>query len=176
MSKFVTVVVEKKGEDEIGVECYMASDQCQTLERDNIFGNSTNPKKMVIRELGQGEEEALPAVLREGAPVKEFEPDFFLVSLAHGQPNDNNTKFNILKRYDFPTMHRFGKKQTPNDFKAFMQNSKGLKNKSERFACFQSLLYLAEMLDVDSALTVSRCVADERDVDPAMVELLESFM
>jgi hypothetical protein len=32
------------------------------------------------------------------------------------------------------------------------------------------------MLDIDSALTVSRCVADERDVDPAMVELLESFI
>ena len=57
-----------------------------------------------------------------------------------------------------------------------MQCSKGLKNKSERFACFQSLLYLSEMLDVDSALTVARCVADERDIDPAMVELLESFM
>lgn len=114
--------------------------------------------------------------MREGAPVKEFEPDFFLVSLAHGQPNDNNTKFNILKRYDFPVMHRFGKKQTPNDFKSFMQCSKGLKNKSERFACFQSLLYLAEMLDVDSAMSVSRCVADERDIDPGMVELLESFM
>ena len=51
VSKFVTVVVEKKSEDEIGVECYMASDQCQTLERDNVLGNSTNPKKMIIREL-----------------------------------------------------------------------------------------------------------------------------
>ena len=34
--------------------------------------------------------ECLPAVLREGGPVKEFEPDFFLVSLANGQPNANN--------------------------------------------------------------------------------------
>tara|TARA_B110000285_G_C15039043_1_gene570846 strand:+ start:739 stop:1020 length:282 start_codon:yes stop_codon:yes gene_type:complete len=91
VSKFVTVVVEKKSEDEIGVECYMASDQCQTLERDNVLGNSGDAKKMRLRELNEGEEEAIPAVLREGAPVKEFEPDFFLVSLAHGQPNDNNT-------------------------------------------------------------------------------------
>ena len=51
-----------------------------------------------------------------------------------------------------------------------------MKNKSERFASFQSLIYLADMLDVDSALTVARCVAEERDVDSAMVELLESFM
>jgi nuclear protein localization family protein 4 len=108
VSKYVTVVVEKKSEEEIGVECYMASDQCQTLERDQVLGNSENPKKMCIRE--PAADEAMPAVLREGAPVKEFEPDFFLVSLAHGQPNDNNTQFNILKRYDFPVMHRFGKK------------------------------------------------------------------
>jgi hypothetical protein len=35
-------------------------------------------------------DEAMPAVLREGTAVKDFEPDFFLVSLAHGQPNMNN--------------------------------------------------------------------------------------
>jgi hypothetical protein len=32
------------------------------------------------------------------------------------------------------------------------------------------------MLDIDTALTVARCVADERDVDTALVELLESCM
>jgi nuclear protein localization family protein 4 len=61
---------------------------------------------MIIREPNY--DEAMPAVLREGAPVKDFEPDFFLVSLAHGQPNDYNTKFNIIKRYDFPCRNRFG--------------------------------------------------------------------
>jgi nuclear protein localization family protein 4 len=83
------VVVEQKDDNQIGVECYMASDQCQALERDNILGDSADPKKMVIREPKR--EEAMPAVLREGTGVKEFEPDFFLVSLAHGQPNENNT-------------------------------------------------------------------------------------
>lgn len=33
----------------------------------------------------------MPAVLREGAGVTEFETDFMIVSLAHGQPNENNT-------------------------------------------------------------------------------------
>jgi len=37
---------------------------------------------MIIREPKANE--AMPAVLREGSGVKEFEPDFFLVSLAHG--------------------------------------------------------------------------------------------
>lgn len=64
-------------------------------------------KKMTIRE--PKHEEAMPAVLREGAPVKDFEPDFFIVALASGQPNENNTQFNIMKRFDYPTMNRFGK-------------------------------------------------------------------
>lgn len=49
------------------------------------MGDSGNPRKMCIRE--PKSDEAMPAVLREGASVKEFEPDFFLVSLASGQPN-----------------------------------------------------------------------------------------
>jgi nuclear protein localization family protein 4 len=135
----------------------MASDQCQALERDNVLGDSTDVKKMIIRE--PKNDEAMPAVLREGAPVKEFEPDFFLVSLAHGQPNENNTQFNVLKRYDFPVMNRFGKKATPNDFRNYMQSTKQLKNNYERFGCFQALIYLSEMLDIDTSLTIARNIA-----------------
>lgn len=126
VTKFVTVVVEKKDElgDEIGVECYMVSDQCQVLERDNIFGDTDDPKKLTIR-TNLKEDECMPAVLREGAPVKEFEPDFFIVSLANGQPNDANQKFNYLKRFDYPVMNRFGKMPTNGDFKNFLNSSRG---------------------------------------------------
>lgn len=96
----------------------MASDICQALERDNVFGSHEDPKKLVIREPGPNE--AVPAILREGTGVKEFEVDFMLISLAHGQPNANNTKFNVLKRYDYPVMNRFGKNPTQSDFKSFL--------------------------------------------------------
>ena len=106
VSKFVTVIIECKEDGNTEVECYMASDQCQALERDSVLGNSEDPNKMVIRE--PKVDEAMPAVLREGAGVKEFEPDFFLVSISHGQPNEDNMgKFNIIKRYDYPVMNRF---------------------------------------------------------------------
>lgn len=51
-----------------------------------------------------------------------------------------------------------------------------MKNSFERFACFQSLIYLSEMLDVDTALAIGRSVANEKNVDSALVELLESFI
>ena len=78
----------------------------------------------------------VPSVLREGSATTEFETEFMLVSLAHGQPNQNNNQFNVLKRYDYQMMNRFGKKPTPSDFKGFLNSSKGMKNSHERFACF----------------------------------------
>ena len=96
----------------------MSTDIAQALERDGVFGNSDKPDKLVIRKAGH--DDAVPAVLREGSGVTEFETEFMLVSLAHGQPNQDNTQFNVLKRYDYPVMNRFGKKPTQNDFKGFI--------------------------------------------------------
>ena len=77
VSKWVTVRVELKEDQTIGVEAYMVSDQMVALERDSVLGDSKDQTKMVIREPKR--EEAMPAVLQEGAPVKEFDPSFFLV-------------------------------------------------------------------------------------------------
>mmetsp|Transcript_83 Transcript_83/g.160 ORF Transcript_83/g.160 Transcript_83/m.160 type:complete len:225 (+) Transcript_83:1044-1718(+) len=175
VSKFVTVVVQAEDPDkhQIGVECYMASDQCQALERDSVLGESGDPKKMKIRE--PGHEEAMPAVLQEGAPVKEFDPDFFLVSLAHGQPNQNNVKFNIIKRYDFPCMHRFGQNPQNKDFKSYMQATKPMKNSFERFANFHLLLYLSELLDLQTAVGIAQCVANEIPIENHIIDWLEQI-
>lgn len=131
----------------------MASDQCQTLERDNVLGHSEDQTKMKIRD--PSVKEAMPAVLREGTGVTEFEPDFFLVSLSHGQPNEDNMNFNILKRYDYPVMNRFKKAQTQQDMKNFMKGSQGQKNSYQRFACFHFLMHLADMIDVETAMAVA---------------------
>ena len=151
----------------------MAADIAEHLERDEIFGNSDDPKKMVVRNAKPNE--IMPSVLREGAQVTAFEPEFMLVSLAHGQPNQNNNQFNVLKRYDYPVMNRFGKKATQQDLKGFIQGSKGMKTSHERFACFQFLLHLSEFMDVATAMSIASAVAEERPVDATMVELFESM-
>jgi len=173
VSKFITVRVEQQEGDQIGVECWMASDNCQALERDNVFGSCDDPKKLAIREPKRTE--AMPAILREGGPTKEFETEFMIVSLAHGQTNENNTQFNILKRYDYPVMNRFNKEQTQSDFTNFLRGSKGLKTSHERFACFNFLLHLSKIMDVDTAITIATNVVAEKPLDAALVELLETF-
>ena len=58
---------------------------------------------MIVRE--PNENEIMPSIVTTGKPVKEFPPDFFLVSLAYGQPA-STTDFSILKIYDFPVKNR----------------------------------------------------------------------
>lgn len=47
-----------------------------------MFGTSESRKKMVLREPASNE--MIPSVLMSGKTVKEFEPDFFIVSLGNG--------------------------------------------------------------------------------------------
>lgn len=79
--KFVTVVVGLKGDD-VEVNCYMVSDQCQALVNANVFGNSEDRKKLVVR--SPEPNEMVPAFLQEGAGVTEVAPEFFIVNVAHG--------------------------------------------------------------------------------------------
>jgi hypothetical protein len=101
---------------------------------------------MVLRE--PKENEMIPSVLQEGKPSKEFEIDFFLVSLSHGQPKVGHD-FNIVKFYDFPVANR-NKTRARRDFTDYIR-----KHKSDpaikRYSNFHFLLYLAEMLDLDTA-------------------------
>lgn len=95
--------------------------------------------------------------------------------MSSGHPNDNNTNFNILKRYDYPVMNRFGKDQTQTDLKQFLMSSKAMKNQYERFACFQFMMHIAKLMDIETALTIARQVADEQPLDSSLVELFESM-
>mmetsp|Transcript_25478 Transcript_25478/g.19234 ORF Transcript_25478/g.19234 Transcript_25478/m.19234 type:complete len:88 (-) Transcript_25478:112-375(-) len=87
---------------------------------------------MVLREGGPNE--MIPAVMKEGATVKEFEPDFFIVSVAHGQPKTKKD-YNILKCYDFPMFNRDGNKPTKQDFKNYVKRHKS-EPSQRKFACF----------------------------------------
>lgn len=46
----------------------------------------------------------MPSIICEGKTVTEFEPDFFIVNVAHGY-NPGST-YNIMKLYEFPVENR----------------------------------------------------------------------
>ena len=72
------------------------------MHRDNIFGDSTDKKMTAWKP--NDEKDIVPAVVMNGKTVTEFDPEFFIVALGHGQPI--NKDFNILHHYDFPVESR----------------------------------------------------------------------
>ena len=148
---------------DIQLHCYQVSDQCQALERDNVFGESESNKKMVLRECS--ENEMMPSVLQEGKPAKEFELDFFIVSLNHGSMKEGKD-FNICKFYDFPVANR-SVSRSGKDFKDYVKRHKS-DPATRRYACFHFLVYLAERLDPDTAFNIASCMAEEKSYRPCI--------
>lgn len=100
--KYVTVVLQMKGDD-VDVHCYMVSDQCQAIVNAGVFADSEDKKLLTVRE--PPADEMVPLFMQEGKAVKNVEPSFFIVNVAHGHPA-HGKDFNILKIYDFPVMNR----------------------------------------------------------------------
>lgn len=171
VSKFVTVVVKPKGDHgESGVDCYMVSDLCQALERDNILENSEDHKQLRVRT--PEENEMIPNIIKSGKTVKEFDPEFFIVSLAHGQPKDAKD-YSILKNYDFLAQNRQFK-PNKNDLKSYINAHKS-EDSTRKFANFQFLLHLISLLDIDTVCAIGNKIADGEPLEDFLVELVENL-
>jgi nuclear protein localization family protein 4 len=125
------------------------------LERDDVFGDSESRKKMILRT--PSPIEMIPTVIKEGKPATEFEPDFFIVSLVNGQPKGSKD-YNYLKNYDFPVLSKENKQILGKEYKDYIRRHKG-EPSQRKFACFQLILYLADVMDIDTALSIADQVA-----------------
>lgn len=78
-----------------------------------------------------------------------------------------------MKLYDFPVKNRESP-ATPSEFSGYMK--KYAAEPSERmFANFQLLLYLAEYMDLDTAIGVAQNIAEEKPLDPALIDLFKAL-
>jgi nuclear protein localization family protein 4 len=79
VSKFITVIVKPKENNECDIECYMVSDLCQALERDGVFDEPKSKSEMMVRKPKKNE--MMPSVYMENKPVESFDPDFCIVNV-----------------------------------------------------------------------------------------------
>jgi nuclear protein localization protein 4 homolog len=93
VSKFITVAVKPRENNEADLECYMVSDLCQALERDGVLGDSEYHKEMKVRKPNKNE--VMPTVYMENRPVEKFDPDFCIVNVR------NFFKNNLFKYFSF---------------------------------------------------------------------------
>ncbi len=96
VSKFITVVVKPKENNNCEIECYMVSDLCQALERDGVFENSKSKKEMQVKKPKKNE--MISSVYMESKPVETFDPDFCIVNVIISPLNFRLLMVHQLKR------------------------------------------------------------------------------
>jgi len=160
--------VNDKGECEI--DTYMVSDMCQALERDHIFDELKDKKLMQVRKAKKGE--ILPTIYMEGKESSKFDPDFFIVNVAHGVPSDKKNQ-NIIQTYDFPVSSRAPKGiVTSNMIKDYFKKYKSV-DPNIRCANLNFLIYVAKTVDIETASTFAKQVLDKK-INWEVVETLLS--
>ena len=155
ISRFITCVARPTDTNECEIDTYMVSDMCQALERDHIFDELKDKKLMQVRKPKKGE--ILPTIYMEGKESSKFDPDFFIVNIAHGVPSNKKGQ-NIIKTYDFPTKANSPKgivtqKLVKDYFQKYKNTDPNIKCANLNF-----LIYIAKTVDFDTAKTFAKDV------------------
>jgi len=173
ISRFVTCVARPNDQGECEIDTFMVSDMCQALERDHIFDELKDKKLMQVRKAKRGE--ILPTIYMEGKESSKFDPDFFIVNVAHGVPSDKKGQ-NIIQTYDFPIKSRVNKGiVTQNNVKDYFKKYKNT-NPNIKCANLNFLIYVAKTIDIDTASTFAKQVLEKKVNWDVVQSLLSSYI
>jgi nuclear protein localization family protein 4 len=166
-SCFVTCVVKPDAENRM-TTAYMVSDQLQAMVRDGILTEPNEPSRLRFRE--GAADDVMPATLESGKDMKDFDCDFCLIRVNDGAPKKSRC---LLKSTSFPREQR-EQVRTPADVSRFLRS---LKDQPSwvKYSDFHLLLYLSELLGVETAEVVAKSVAAEEPLEKDMDELILSF-
>ena len=115
----------------------------------------------------KNEKEALPGFISGGKSVTTFEPQFLLVKIGHGSSKSN--KFAYLKKAEFPAKHQQG--ATKKDLKEYLKKNRH-KPAHVKYGDFNLLIYLADLMDIQTALSLANSVQHEGPVE----QILDDFV
>ena len=128
---------------------------------------------MQVRKAKRGE--ILPTIYMEGKESSKFDPDFFIVNVAHGVPSDKKGQ-NIIKTYDFPVKSRCNKGiVTQNNVKDYFKKYKNT-NANIKCANLDFLIYVAKTLDIETASTFAKQVLNNKIDWDVVQSLLSNYI
>ena len=111
----------------------------------------------------------------EGKESSKFDPDFFIVNIAHGVPSDKKDQ-NIIQTYDFPVASRANKgivtqSMIKDYFKKYKNTDPNIKCANLNF-----LAYVAKTLDIETASTFAKQVLEKKITWELVESLLSSYI
>ena len=165
VSKFVTVVLKPTEDGNAMPEAYMVSDQAQALERDKVFGDAETRRRLVKRKVD--EKTLLPTIMCENRACEEFQPEWFIVNVGCGMPKKSMT---ILQHSDFSVWNR-NTVITKNDIKVYLTKYRN-EPTFKKFSNFHLLVAISNIIDLDSAIAIARCVKNKEEVPKEIISLI----
>jgi nuclear protein localization family protein 4 len=172
LSKFVTCAIRPDPKQGGGpaLNPFMVSDQACAMQRGGIFGDDPDRKHVVVRESQKNE--LIPDFIVEGKPNKKILTDFFVVRI-----NDSTFKKlrSMFTHADFPRENRQTQPQRRDDLKKYFRKRDNKEPSWSRFADFHLLVYIAQEIDIDTAVAIADCVRDRKQVPEGMVDLFKQL-
>lgn len=177
LSNFVCCTIsldQQAGEGgEAVANAFMVSDLITALVRDNVVAEKQpDDSHLLLREPEQGE--LMPQILESGRETKLFDVSWTIVRVNESAPKKVRSFF---KYNCFPRENRL-MKATPRDITEQLTRL-GSSNKAEdswkKFSDFHLLLYIAELFDVPTALTLCDAVKEQQPVNAGLEEILKSL-
>eukprot|EP00415_Alexandrium_ostenfeldii_P001191 UN1191 len=172
LSKFVSCAV--RPDAKIGgmpsLFPYMVSEQCCAMVRDEIIVDNADRKHCVVREAKEGE--LIPDFIVEGKANKKISTDFFIVRVNDTAPKKHQKMF---IHADFPRENRQTHPQKRDDLKKYFKKIPTSEPSWSRFADFHLILYIAQEIDVDTALTICECVRDRKEIPEGIMMIIEQL-
>jgi nuclear protein localization family protein 4 len=174
VSKQVGVVVKLEGDTgQAEPEAVMVSDQAMAMLRDDLVRveDQVDYKETHVKIRASNEkEELLPSVLQEYKDVKEFDADWLVVKVNHSAPVKPRSFF---KFSHFPRENRSNTLTGAASY--FRQIPRGTPT-WQQFSDFHLLLFIAKMIDFDTAAGIAASVRDKTEVADGFVELVKAAL
>lgn len=150
---------------------YMVSEQACAMVRDEILCDNSDRTHCVVREAKDGE--LIPDFVVEGKPNKKIATDFFVVRVNDTAPKKHQKMF---IHADFPRENRQTHPQKRDDLKKYFKKIPTSEPSWSRFADFHLILYIAQEIDVDTALTICECVRDRKEIPEGIMMIINQLI
>jgi nuclear protein localization family protein 4 len=150
---------------------YMVSEQVCAMVRDGILSESGDRTHCVVRDGEKGE--LISDFIVEGKANKRIATDFFIVRVNDTAPKKHQRMFTHA---EFPRENRHTHPQRRADLKKYFRNINNSEPSWSRFADFHLLLYIAQEIDLDSALTISECIRDRKEVPEGILMIINQLV
>lgn len=187
-SQFVCLVVTRHPTTgSIEPQGFMASDQLTSLVRDKVLAPPASPSDPMfhVRPAKPGEP-PLPDVIRKDTvrgrfKSDKFEPEFCVVTLEAGRGHESAAKEvadggPLFKHCTFPVENRqeFGIVQSPQEMKRHLTRYRS-EPYHQRMSDFHALVYLATLLDVETAVAAAQAVKEGKPFSEGLQLIMQSL-